>query len=71
MPKLEWKLLTKKRGSSTQGIPPGKEDLACENGPGPDAGQLGRRLGRHVTWTTTGRATDEAPVHSKTLGQEP
>jgi hypothetical protein len=25
MPKLEWKLLTKKRGSSTQGIPPGKE----------------------------------------------
>jgi enoyl-CoA hydratase/carnithine racemase len=30
-----------------------------------------RRLGRHVTWTTTGRATDEAPGHSKTLGQEP
>jgi glyoxylase-like metal-dependent hydrolase (beta-lactamase superfamily II) len=28
MPKLNWKLLTKKRGSSTQGIPPGKEDLA-------------------------------------------
>jgi glyoxylase-like metal-dependent hydrolase (beta-lactamase superfamily II) len=28
MPKLEWKLLTKKRGSSTQGTPPGKEDLA-------------------------------------------
>lgn len=28
MSKLEWKLLTKKRGSSTQGIPPGKEDLA-------------------------------------------
>jgi glyoxylase-like metal-dependent hydrolase (beta-lactamase superfamily II) len=28
MPKLEWKLLTKKRTSSTQGIPPGKEDLA-------------------------------------------
>jgi glyoxylase-like metal-dependent hydrolase (beta-lactamase superfamily II) len=25
---LEWKLLTKKRGSSTQGVPPGKEDLA-------------------------------------------
>jgi glyoxylase-like metal-dependent hydrolase (beta-lactamase superfamily II) len=28
MPKLNWELLTKKRGSSTQGIPPGKEDLA-------------------------------------------
>ena len=28
MSKLDWKLLTKKRGSSTQGIPPGKEDLA-------------------------------------------
>src|SRR5437660_784607 len=28
MPKLNWKLLTKKRNSSTQGIPPGKEDLA-------------------------------------------
>jgi glyoxylase-like metal-dependent hydrolase (beta-lactamase superfamily II) len=28
MPKLNWKLLTKKRGSSTQGLPPGKEDLA-------------------------------------------
>src|SRR5882762_3808426 len=28
MPKLTWKLLTKKRGSSTQGLPPGKEDLA-------------------------------------------
>jgi hypothetical protein len=27
MSKPEWKLLTKKRGSSTQGIPPGKEDL--------------------------------------------
>jgi glyoxylase-like metal-dependent hydrolase (beta-lactamase superfamily II) len=26
--KLNWKLLTKKRGSSTQGLPPGKEDLA-------------------------------------------
>src|SRR5215510_11711711 len=25
---LKWKLLTKKRGSSTQGIPAGKEDLA-------------------------------------------
>jgi glyoxylase-like metal-dependent hydrolase (beta-lactamase superfamily II) len=25
---LEWKLLTKKRGSSTQGVPPGKEHLA-------------------------------------------
>ena len=28
MSKLNWKLLTKKRGSSTQGLPPGKEDLA-------------------------------------------
>lgn len=28
MPKLCWNLLTKKRGSSTQGLPPGKEDLA-------------------------------------------
>ncbi len=28
MPKLNWELLTKKRRSSTQGIPPGKEDLA-------------------------------------------
>jgi glyoxylase-like metal-dependent hydrolase (beta-lactamase superfamily II) len=28
MPKLTWKLLTKKRGSSTQGLPPGKEDFA-------------------------------------------
>jgi len=28
MPKLTWKLLTKKRASSTQGLPPGKEDLA-------------------------------------------
>jgi glyoxylase-like metal-dependent hydrolase (beta-lactamase superfamily II) len=28
MSKLQWKLLTKKRGSSTQGVPPGKEDLA-------------------------------------------
>src|SRR5215467_4675530 len=27
MSKLNWKLLTKKRGSSTQGLPPGKEDL--------------------------------------------
>jgi len=25
---LNWKLLTKKRSSSTQGLPPGKEDLA-------------------------------------------
>jgi len=33
MPKLEWKLLTKKRGSSTsQGIPPGKEDLLWVTG---------------------------------------
>lgn len=28
MSKLSWKILTKKRGSSTQGVPPGKEDLA-------------------------------------------
>ena len=28
MPRLEWKLLTKKRGSSTQGVPSGKEHLA-------------------------------------------
>src|SRR5215469_6303910 len=28
MPKLNWKLLTKRRGSSTQGLPPGKENLA-------------------------------------------
>jgi glyoxylase-like metal-dependent hydrolase (beta-lactamase superfamily II) len=28
MPKLNWKVLTKKRGSSTQGLPPGKDDLA-------------------------------------------
>jgi glyoxylase-like metal-dependent hydrolase (beta-lactamase superfamily II) len=28
MPKLNWKLLTRKRESSTQGLPPGKEDLA-------------------------------------------
>src|SRR5215467_9716902 len=28
MPKLMWEPLTKKRGSSTKGIPPGKEDLA-------------------------------------------
>jgi glyoxylase-like metal-dependent hydrolase (beta-lactamase superfamily II) len=28
MPKLNWKLLTKKRESSTQGLPPGKESLA-------------------------------------------
>src|ERR1700738_2580557 len=28
MSKLNWKLLTKKRPSSTQGIPPGKEALA-------------------------------------------
>jgi hypothetical protein len=28
MSKLNWKLLTKKRASSTQGLPPGKEDLA-------------------------------------------
>lgn len=28
MSQLEWKLLTKQRGSSTQGVPPGKENLA-------------------------------------------
>src|SRR5215813_13486141 len=28
MPMLNWRLLTKKRGSATQGLPPGKEDLA-------------------------------------------
>ena len=28
MSKLNWKLLTKRRGSSTQGLPPRKEDLA-------------------------------------------
>ena len=28
MSKLNWRLLTKKRGSCTQGLPPGKEDLA-------------------------------------------
>ena len=28
MSHLQWKLLTKRRGSSTQGTPPGKEDLA-------------------------------------------
>ena len=28
MSRLEWKLLTKKRASSTRGLPPGKEDLA-------------------------------------------
>jgi glyoxylase-like metal-dependent hydrolase (beta-lactamase superfamily II) len=28
MSKLNWKLLTKKRASSTQGLPPGKEALA-------------------------------------------
>jgi hypothetical protein len=28
MPKLNWKLLAKKRGSSTPGLPPDKEDLA-------------------------------------------
>ena len=28
MAKLNWKLLTKKRDSSTQGLPPGKENLA-------------------------------------------
>lgn len=33
MPKLEWKVLTKKRGSSTsQGIPPGKEELLWVTG---------------------------------------
>src|SRR6266481_2290832 len=28
MPKLNWKLLTRRRDSSTQGLPPGKENLA-------------------------------------------
>src|SRR5882762_1657263 len=28
MAKLNWQLLTRKRASSTQGVPPGKEDLA-------------------------------------------
>ena len=28
MSKLAWNLLTRKRGSSTQGVQPGKEDLA-------------------------------------------
>ena len=28
MPRLTWKILTKQRGTSTPGIPPGKEDLA-------------------------------------------
>ena len=28
MSRLNWKILTKKRGSSTQGLPPGKEELA-------------------------------------------
>jgi glyoxylase-like metal-dependent hydrolase (beta-lactamase superfamily II) len=32
MSKLEWKLLTKKRASATQGVPPGKEDLAWVTG---------------------------------------
>jgi glyoxylase-like metal-dependent hydrolase (beta-lactamase superfamily II) len=32
MSKLEWTLLTKKRGSSTQGIPPGKEGLSWVTG---------------------------------------
>ena len=32
MSRLEWKLLTKKRGSATQGVPPGKEDLAWVSG---------------------------------------
>jgi glyoxylase-like metal-dependent hydrolase (beta-lactamase superfamily II) len=31
MPKLNWKLLTKKRAGVTQGVPPGKEDLAWVN----------------------------------------
>lgn len=31
MTKLSWKVLTKKRGCSTQGVPPGKEDLAWVN----------------------------------------
>jgi len=28
MTQLNWKLVTKKHDSSTQGLPPGKEDLA-------------------------------------------
>src|SRR6476660_2524963 len=32
MSKLGWKLLTKKRPSATQGVPPGKEDLAWVTG---------------------------------------
>ena len=32
MSKLKWKLLTKKRGSATQGVPPGKENLAWVTG---------------------------------------
>lgn len=32
MSKLKWKLLTKKRGSATQGVPPGKEHLAWVTG---------------------------------------
>ena len=32
MSKLEWKLLTKKRASATQGVPRGKEDLAWVTG---------------------------------------
>jgi glyoxylase-like metal-dependent hydrolase (beta-lactamase superfamily II) len=32
MSKLEWKLLTKKRASATQGVPPDKEDLAWVTG---------------------------------------
>src|SRR5260370_9918735 len=32
MSKLEWKLLTKKRASATQGVPPGKEGLAWVTG---------------------------------------
>jgi glyoxylase-like metal-dependent hydrolase (beta-lactamase superfamily II) len=28
MPMLNWRLLTKKRGSATQGLPPGRDDLA-------------------------------------------
>jgi len=28
MPKLNWQLLIKKRAGVTQGVPPGKEDLA-------------------------------------------
>ena len=31
MAKLNWKILTKRRGSSTQGLPPGKEELAWVN----------------------------------------